>query len=63
MTLYIYISSHPCITHIYIEYTVVSEISCAKIRDDAPLEKICLFGCGIRYVIQLGNIDFIIYSI
>jgi hypothetical protein len=32
MTLYIYISSHPCITHIYIEYTVVSEISCAKIR-------------------------------
>ena len=32
------------------EYTVVSEISCAKISDDAPLDKICLFGCGIRYV-------------
>jgi Zn-dependent alcohol dehydrogenase len=30
----------------------VSEISCAKIRDDAPLEKICLFGCGIRYAIH-----------
>jgi S-(hydroxymethyl)glutathione dehydrogenase/alcohol dehydrogenase len=30
------------------EYTVVSEISCAKIRDDAPLSKICLFGCGVR---------------
>lgn len=29
------------------EYTVVCEISCAKIRDDAPLDKICLFGCGV----------------
>ena len=29
---------------------IVSEISCAKIRDDAPLDKICLFGCGVRYV-------------
>lgn len=29
------------------EYTVVSEISCAKILDDAPLDKICLFGCGV----------------
>ncbi len=29
------------------EYTVVSEISCAKISDDAPLEKVCLFGCGV----------------
>ena len=29
---------------------MVSEISCAKISDDAPLDKICLFGCGIRYV-------------
>ena len=32
------------------EYTVVSEISCAKISDDAPLDKICLFGCGIRWL-------------
>ena len=31
------------------EYTVVSEISCAKISDDAPLDKICLFGCGVRF--------------
>ena len=30
------------------EYTVVSEISCAKVRDDAPMDKICLFGCGVR---------------
>jgi S-(hydroxymethyl)glutathione dehydrogenase / alcohol dehydrogenase len=30
-----------------IEYTVVSEISCAKIDSSAPLHKICLFGCGV----------------
>jgi S-(hydroxymethyl)glutathione dehydrogenase/alcohol dehydrogenase len=29
------------------EYTVVSEISCAKISDNAPLDKVCLFGCGV----------------
>ena len=29
------------------EYTVVSEISCAKISPDSPLDKICLFGCGV----------------
>jgi S-(hydroxymethyl)glutathione dehydrogenase/alcohol dehydrogenase len=29
------------------EYTVVSEISCAKLSPDAPLEKVCLFGCGV----------------
>jgi len=29
------------------EYTVVSEISCAKIADNSPLEKVCLFGCGV----------------
>lgn len=29
------------------EYTVVSEISCAVIDDKAPLDKICLFGCGV----------------
>jgi len=29
------------------EYTVVCEISCAKIAASAPLEKICLFGCGV----------------
>eukprot|EP00045_Choanoeca_perplexa_P015731 m.202492 g.202492 ORF g.202492 m.202492 type:complete len:83 (+) comp17064_c0_seq34:1078-1326(+) len=29
------------------EYTVVAEISCAKINDDAPLDVMCLFGCGI----------------
>jgi len=29
------------------EYTVVAEISCAKVTKDAPLDKICLFGCGV----------------
>jgi hypothetical protein len=29
------------------EYTVLAEISCAKIDKEAPLEKCCLFGCGI----------------
>ena len=29
------------------EYTVIAEISCAKVQKDAPLDKICLFGCGV----------------
>lgn len=29
------------------EYTVVSEISCAKIAGASPLDKVCLFGCGV----------------
>lgn len=29
------------------EYTVVSEISCAKIPENSPLDKVCLFGCGV----------------
>merc|ERR1712232_1420550 len=29
------------------EYTVLAEISCAKITKDLPLEKACLFGCGV----------------
>lgn len=29
------------------EYTVLAEISCAKIPKEAPLEKVCLFGCGV----------------
>ena len=29
------------------EYTVLAEISCAKIDKAAPLEKMCLFGCGV----------------
>ncbi|WP_211248242.1 S-(hydroxymethyl)glutathione dehydrogenase/class III alcohol dehydrogenase [Brackiella oedipodis] len=29
------------------EYTVVAEVSLAKIQEDAPLEKVCLLGCGV----------------
>ena len=28
-------------------YTVVPEIALARIRKDAPLDKVCLFGCGV----------------
>ncbi|CAI3935792.1 Zn-dependent alcohol/formaldehyde dehydrogenase (FrmA) (PDB:1A71) [Commensalibacter communis] len=34
-------------TSTFSEYTVVPEISVAKISKDAPLEKVCLLGCGI----------------
>lgn len=29
------------------EYTVVAEISLAKVDPKAPLDKVCLLGCGI----------------
>ena len=34
-------------TSTFAEYTVVLEISLAKINPVAPLEKVCLLGCGI----------------
>jgi len=34
-------------TSTFAEYTVVPEIALAKIRKDAPLEKVCLLGCGV----------------
>lgn len=34
-------------TSTFAEYTVVPEIALAKIRPDAPLENVCLLGCGI----------------
>jgi S-(hydroxymethyl)glutathione dehydrogenase/alcohol dehydrogenase len=34
-------------TSTFSEYTVVPEISIAKINKEAPLEKVCLLGCGI----------------
>ena len=34
-------------TSTFSEYTVVADISVVKVRDDAPLEKVCLLGCGI----------------
>ncbi len=34
-------------TSTFSEFTVLPEIAVAKIRDDAPLDKVCLLGCGI----------------
>lgn len=34
-------------TSTFAEYTVVPEISLAKINSNAPLEKVCLLGCGV----------------
>ena len=34
-------------TSTFTEYTVVAEISLAKINTAAPLEKVCLLGCGV----------------
>ncbi|XP_041845355.1 alcohol dehydrogenase class-3-like isoform X2 [Melanotaenia boesemani] len=31
----------------FCQYTVVPDTSLAKIRSDAPLDKVCLFGCGV----------------
>lgn len=34
-------------TSTFSEYTVVADISLAKISEKAPLDKVCLLGCGI----------------
>ncbi len=34
-------------TSTFSEYTVLPEIAVAKVSDDAPLETVCLLGCGI----------------
>jgi S-(hydroxymethyl)glutathione dehydrogenase/alcohol dehydrogenase len=34
-------------TSTFAEYAVVPEIALAKIRPDAPLDKVCLFGCAV----------------
>ena len=34
-------------TSTFSEYTVIHEVSCAKIREDASLESTCLLGCGV----------------
>lgn len=34
-------------TSTFSEYTVLPEISVAKVNDAAPLDKVCLLGCGI----------------
>ncbi len=39
--------SHYMGTSTFANYTVVPEIALAKIRADAPLEKVCYIGCGV----------------
>ena len=34
-------------TSTFSEYTVVADVSLAKIQPDAPLDKVCLLGCGV----------------
>jgi S-(hydroxymethyl)glutathione dehydrogenase/alcohol dehydrogenase len=34
-------------TSVFSEYTVVPEIALAKIQEDAPLDRVCLLGCGV----------------
>ena len=34
-------------TSTFSEYTVIPEIALAKISKEAPLEKVCLLGCGV----------------
>ena len=34
-------------TSTFSEYSVVAEVSLAKINKEAPLEKVCLLGCGV----------------
>src|SRR5262249_24432450 len=34
-------------TSTFAQYTVVPEISLAKVRPEAPLDKVCLLGCGV----------------
>ena len=34
-------------TSTFVEYTVVHEVSVAKITKEAKLDKVCLLGCGV----------------
>ena len=34
-------------TSTFSEYTVVHEVSVAKVNETAPLDKVCLLGCGV----------------
>ncbi len=39
--------NHFMLTSTFSQYTVVHQEALAKIRDDAPAEKACLFGCAV----------------
>jgi S-(hydroxymethyl)glutathione dehydrogenase/alcohol dehydrogenase len=43
-------------TSTFSQYTVLAEVSVVKVNEKAPLEKVCLLGCGITtgFVSSLG---------
>ncbi|KAG6543252.1 hypothetical protein Mapa_015333 [Marchantia paleacea] len=42
-------------TSTFSDYSVVHDVSVAKINPDAPLEKVCLLGCGIPTGAEVHN--------
>lgn len=40
-------------TSTFANYTVLPEIAVAKIRKDAPFDKVCYIGCGVTTGIEL----------
>uniref|UniRef100_A0A3Q2URY4 S-(hydroxymethyl)glutathione dehydrogenase n=1 Tax=Haplochromis burtoni TaxID=8153 RepID=A0A3Q2URY4_HAPBU len=46
-------------TSTFSEYTVVADISLAKVNEKAPLDKVCLLGCGIStgYATRIIGVD------
>ena len=40
-------------TSTFSQYAVVAEISVAKVNEKAPLDKVCLLGCGVSLLIDL----------
>src|SRR5260221_6433337 len=45
---------HYMVTSTFANYTVVPEIALAKIREDAPFDKVCYIGCGVTTGIGAG---------
>ena len=43
-------------TSTFANYTVLPEIALAKIREDAPFDKVCYIGCGVTTGIRSGNL-------
>ena len=44
-------------TSTFSNYTVLPEIAVAKIREDAPFDKVCYIGCGVTTGLGRGNDD------
>ena len=44
------------------QYTVVAEISLAKINPKAPLKSVCLLGCGVSRIWNLFRVQFELFN-